>query len=166
MDKWVQFKVEMVLLMKPREALTDSSLAKEAFWTSLKVMLLAQIKLSKDTAVSSALEANCKAPDTDSKEDLKEFKYLLLLMFRTLTSFKEPKPSTDSREVSETTMLLADCKLVLKVEMAGRVIKLMVSTSSSAPKDAVVKMVKSCMFKAPVISLTESAAKEPKEVAL
>lgn len=166
MPNLVKFKWLTVLLINPREELTDCSLANEMFWTSLMVMLLAQIKLSKETVVSSALEANCKAPETDSKEELKEFRYLLLLMFRTLTSFKEPKPSTDSKEVSETTMLLADCRLVLKVEMAGRVIKLMVSTSSRAPKEAVVKMVKSCMFKAPVISLTESAAKEPREVAL
>ena len=63
-------------------------------------------------------------------------------------------------------MLLAVCKSVEKVEMAGKVTKLMESTSSKEPKEAEVKMVNSCMFKSPVIFLIESAENEDREVAL
>lgn len=163
---WVKFKLGKVLLMKPKEALTVCKLPKEIELTSLKVMLLAQTKLSKAKVVLSPLEENCKESETLSKEDWKEFRYLLLLMLKTLTFFKVEKPSTLSKVVSETIMLLAFCKSVEKVEMAGKVTMLMESTSCKEPKEALVKMINSCMFKSPVIFLIESAEKEDRELEL
>lgn len=163
---WVRFKLGKVLLMKPKEALTVCKLPKEIELTSLKVMLLAQTKSSKVKVVLSPFEENCKESETLCKEDWKEFRYILLLMLKTLTFFKVEKPSTLSKVVSETIMLLAFCKSVEKVEMAGKVTMLMESTSCKEPKEALVKIVNSFMFKSPVIFLIESAEKEDNEVAL
>lgn len=154
------------MLKKPKEALTFSKEAKEALLTLLKVMLLAQIRLSKETAVLSPLKETCKESETVCKVDLMEVKYLLLLMLNALTVFKEENPSTDSKEVSEMIMLLADCKLLAKVEMAGKVNRLMVSTSFKEPKEALSKTVNFSRFRAPVMVCTESAEKEFNKVAL
>lgn len=62
-------------------------------------------------------------------------------------------------------MLSAEDNLELKVEMAGKVIKLMELTFSKEPKEAVVKMVKSVNSREPVISEIESAEKETSWVA-
>lgn len=159
-------KEEMELLMKPKEELTDSNFLKETSSTSLKVMLLAHSKSSKVKEDWSPLKENCRESLTVLTLDFKEVKYLLLLMLKTATSSKSEKPSMDSREVSEIRILLADFKFEEKVEMAGKVIRLMVSTSSREPKEAEVRMVKLCKARVPVTFCRLSAAKLFREVAL
>ena len=56
--------------------------------------------------------------------------------------------------------------LDVKVEIAGKVIRFILSTLCKDPNEADVKMVKLCKFKESVIDSRESAAKEVKFVAL
>ena len=56
--------------------------------------------------------------------------------------------------------------LEVKLEIAGRVIRLILSTLSRDPKEAEVKMVRLCRFKESVMDCKESAANEVSFVAL
>lgn len=63
-------------------------------------------------------------------------------------------------------MMLALFKFVVKVEMAGKVMNWMVSTSSREPKEAADKMVNLCKLRESEIFFNESAWKSFRLVAL
>lgn len=133
---------EIELLMKPNDALTASNFDKEIEEISLKVMLFAHSKSSKETSTSSELKETSNATLTVFKAESIEFNSLLLLTLK-VSKVVMSNPSKVSNEVSEITR---DFNEVIPVfnwidDKAGKVTKLTVPTVVSNGKANVLKMV-------------------------
>lgn len=76
--------------------------------------------------VCSPLKEKSKASEANFKAELKEVKYLLLLIFNTLTFVKVENSSTVFKVVSKTKMLFTFCQCVTKSETVDKVVILMV----------------------------------------